>query len=333
MGVDGIIATEIAARPRRKLALSLRVALALVLFVAAWLGWIAHRARVQRLAIAAVQNANGSIHFNDQPMPNRARSRGQHAAEPAKPGGLRQWMGDEYFHDIDRVSINGENQDAWRIEGAIDALADCPRLEFLDLNGGEVGAASLDRLGDFSSLRHLGLRGRDLTGRDLSWLRRLRNLQKLDLRGSDIDDSTLAHVATLNGLTSLYLSGPNGQGIGNAGLVHLAGLVNLEELDLRDHTQFGDAGIAQLAHLRNLQRLYLGHTNVSDAGVANLQGLASLTYLDLTKTQITDASLTFLAGLDHLAVLTVHDTKVTKEGVAAFHRARPDFRFLIANDK
>ena len=86
-------------------------------------------------------------------------------------------------------------------------------------------------------------------------------------------------------VTGLHLSVSD---ITNDGLAHLAGLENLQWLDLMN-TQVGDAGLAQLARLKNLQWLNLSDTQVGDAGLAHLTGLKNLQRLHLINTQVTDA--------------------------------------------
>ena len=58
--------------------------------------------------------------------------------------------------------------------------------------------------------------------------------------------------------------------ITDAGLVHLKGLTNLEQLDLVD-TQVTDAGLVHLKGLTKLRTLFLDSTQVTDAGIADLQ--------------------------------------------------------------
>ena len=52
-----------------------------------------------------------------------------------------------------------------------------------------------------------------------------------------------------------------------------------------------DAGLKELAPLKNLTTLYLSLTQVTDAGLKELAPLKNLTTLDLTGTKVTDAGL------------------------------------------
>lgn len=61
-----------------------------------------------------------------------------------------------------------------------------------------------------------------------------------------------------------------GLDITDANLVHVKGLINLDELNLRD-TQAGDSGMEHLKGLTSLQRLFLSNTKVTDAGDSELK--------------------------------------------------------------
>jgi internalin A len=61
-----------------------------------------------------------------------------------------------------------------------------------------------------------------------------------------------------------------------------------------------DAGLKELAGLKNLRALNLGHTKVTGAGLQALTGLKDLQALDLQFTQASDAGLKGLAGLRSL---------------------------------
>ncbi|HEV3080227.1 MAG TPA: hypothetical protein VGY66_10625 [Gemmataceae bacterium] len=57
-----------------------------------------------------------------------------------------------------------------------------------------------------------------------------------------------------------------------------------------------DAGLKELAGLKNLQTLELAGTAVTDTGLKELAGLKSLQRLNLTYTRVTDKGLKELAG-------------------------------------
>jgi hypothetical protein len=108
----------------------------------------------------------------------------------------------------------------------------------------------------------------------------------------------------------------------DAGLVHLKGLTNLEELDL-ERTNVTDAGLEHLQGLTKLQWLGLAGTKVTDAGLERLRGLAKLQWLGLAETKVTDAGLEHLKRLTKLQSLYLGDTKVTNAGVKKLQQALP----------
>ncbi len=101
----------------------------------------------------------------------------------------------------------------------------------------------------------------------------------------------------------------------DAGLKELAGLKNLQALYLAK-TPVTDAGLKEFAGRKSLQTLDLGGTKVTDAGLKELSGLESLQSLYLANCPVTDAGLKELAGLKSLQVLNLGDTKVTGAGLA-----------------
>jgi hypothetical protein len=70
--------------------------------------------------------------------------------------------------------------------------------------------------------------------------------------------------------------------------------------------------------------VYLSGTDVTDAGLKDLAGLKQLQWLNLTKTQVTDAGLKHLAGLKQLRLLLLTNTKVTDKGIADLKKALPN---------
>ena len=88
-------------------------------------------------------------------------------------------------------------------------------------------------------------------------------------------------------------------------------------------TQVTDAGLAQIAPMKNLTRLHLENTKISDAGLDHLKGLGNLEYLNLYGTQVTDAGIMKLAGLKNLKKLFVWQSKVTDAGAKKLAAAIP----------
>lgn len=108
---------------------------------------------------------------------------------------------------------------------------------------------------------------------------------------------------------------------------HLARLApiahNLRWLDLGG-TAVTDVGLAQVASMPNLTRLYLQQTAVTDAGLQSLEGLQELDYLNLYGSPITDAGLASLRKLPRLRQVFLWQTQVTPSQASALAKALVD---------
>jgi hypothetical protein len=95
----------------------------------------------------------------------------------------------------------------------------------------------------------------------------------------------------------------------------LAGMKNLEYLDLSDNPGVTDAGIAALAGLENLRYLNLTSTNVTGTGFKDRANMASLYQLNLTDCPVTDESLAAIPHFPKLEELLIGGTEVTDKGL------------------
>src|SRR5687767_14838530 len=92
-------------RPRRRLAISLRVLLFLILAFGLWLGRQVHLAREQRLFVQAVRDyggtVGGTVHY-DHEFVNGKLTPG---TEPRAPAWLRGRIGEDYFRTVASVDL------------------------------------------------------------------------------------------------------------------------------------------------------------------------------------------------------------------------------------
>jgi len=134
---------------------------------------------------------------------------------------------------------------------------------------------------------------------------------------SNVDDASLAVIKGFPNFQLLAIDEFDSfifdSRISDAGLVHLNGLTNLEELHLRA-TQITDAGLEHLKGLTNLKWLTLWGTQVVGTGLVHLEGLTNLETLDL-QGPITDAGLEYVKGLTNLKHLSIESTEVTDRGL------------------
>src|SRR4051812_23498883 len=86
---------------RRLLRLSLRGMILLVLGLGLWLGWQARRVRLQREAVAAVEEYGGFVRYDWEFVDGRPAT----DAAPRVPGWLRRAVGDAYFQEVVEVNM------------------------------------------------------------------------------------------------------------------------------------------------------------------------------------------------------------------------------------
>jgi len=155
-----------------------------------------------------------------------------------------------------------------------------------------------------------------------AYLRALDTQLELDLSGWSLTDDGLPHLAAQQQLKSLVLPGGwrREKLISDLGLVHLAGLSQLETLSLAE-TNIDGSGLRHLRGLANLKSLDLAGTRVLDEHMHHVGGLERLESLRLAYCQeITDAGLEPLARLTRLKHLNLGvypgNSKLTDRGLA-----------------
>lgn len=131
-------------------------------------------------------------------------------------------------------------------------------------------------------------------------------------------DSAMARLARLDWVTSVRTDGA--QAFTDDGLLHLAGMPQLEELDLSGwHSLLTDRGLAVLRHLTRLRRFSMcWPQRVTDAGAVNLTFCDQVEQVNLLGTQTGDGVLNALRGKRRLSDLTT-GRLVTDAGLPVLH--------------
>lgn len=221
---------------RHWLQLSVRTLMALVLVLGGWLGWTIYCARVQREAVAAIEQTGGRVEYDWRWSDGRFFADGH----PPGPRWLHARVGPEFLGDVTAV---------W-------------------LDGPQASDAVLPQVGRLQRLGLLAMSRTSVSDTGLASLKGLTRLERLDLsRNTTVSDAGLKHLAGLTRLEELNLGGTK---ISDAGLVHLSGLARLKSLELF-HTTVSDAGLRHLAGLTRLKSLSLSGTRVTDDGLKALQ--------------------------------------------------------------
>jgi Leucine-rich repeat (LRR) protein len=124
-----------------------------------------------------------------------------------------------------------------------------------------------------------------------------------------VTDAGMVHLKNLACLRRLDLFDTK---IGDAGLEHLTGLTNLENLRLGTHNLpavITDAGLAHVAKITSLRKLYLNCPKVTDDGLARLAPLTNLEEFtfagNLLEPDVGDRRLAAMKGMTKLRALTV----------------------------
>jgi hypothetical protein len=123
---------------------------------------------------------------------------------------------------------------------------------------------------------------------------------------------TLSRIAKMKHVLSLRIRGSD---VTDDDVSALAGMRNLEYLDLSRNPKVTDAGIAALAGLENLRYLNLTDTRVTGTGLNDRADMVSLYQLNLTDCPVTDESLAAIPRFPKLEELLLAGTEVTDTGL------------------
>ena len=165
-----------------------------------------------------------------------------------------------------------------------------------------VTRKNLQLLHGLKHLRSLSLGNAFVAADGWAMLAEFVQLEELDLGGTTANDSGMVKLANLTNLKKLNVG--NTTSITSAGVQHLAGLTQLESLDLWG-TAVDDEGLKTVGGLRNLKILNLTGTKISDKGMADLRELTRLEELHLRGTKISGVGLEYLKQMTQLQRLSL----------------------------
>jgi len=145
----------------------------------------------------------------------------------------------------------------------------------------------------------------------------LSRLETLQTNLAQITDDGIKPLARLKSLRNLKFFHP-GKEFTGAGLVHLAGLPNLERLTVAGSLAFNDDGMAAVARLANLKEFRTWHAGPTLTGVKQLAALKNLKSLHLGQ-RLTykppacpdDATIAVLAQMKSLETLIIDEARLT----------------------
>lgn len=334
---------------------SVRALMVAVLVAAVGLGWVVHRARVQRDAVAAIEKGGGKAFYDWQlttvTSPDFVDLTPKPSGQPRGPKWLAEWVGPDYFDTIKMVILFGPADPLMPHVGQLEKLEEIDFLPGRKEPGYGPSDDGMAYLKGLNQLKHIklsvntlkGIIGSKITGKGLESIKGAIKLQILELNGAPLNDQDLAPLRGFTNLRLLELGSPN---ITDAGLEHLVGLVEMRRLTL-EGTRVTSNGIKSLQGMKRLNQLDLSMSQVeslenfrtlpsltnltlvknpvNDAGLvpSSDPGFASLTVLNLFGTRVGDDGLKSLKDLPKLIRLVLTGTEVTDAGVAAFQKDRP----------
>lgn len=198
---------------------------------------------------------------------------------------------------------------------ALNICPDIPKLSELTLDKWSIDGAGLQHLRRINRLQRLTLAS--LPQFDSAHLAFLQGMfmRGLCLSSSNIDCNHLGLLKGIRGLIDLDLTKI---GLTDAGLTTVCQIGTLEVLLFEQTTDVTDAGIARLAALQRLQRLYACCPLLTDEGATTIVGLPNLQDLRLTGAKITDLTVKALGERKELTRLGLIDCPgVTDDSVNA----------------
>jgi len=236
-------------------------------------------------------------------------------------------------------------------------LAGITRLEELSIASGagitDGGMAHIARL---PGLNRLSLMTNGVTSDGLAHLATMKSLERLALSFPNVDTVAVAGVNHLNALTNLknldvsdvvqdhagldlsslkrlerlsIMIGNRGpkhrkQAYRDEDLASLDNLTRLVSLQFGNSPAFTDAGMAHIANLNALERLFIGGPKVTDKGLTYLAGKQALYQLGL-QGDFTDQGLRQLESIKSLRYLTIDSTRgLSRETEDRLRRSLPN---------
>ncbi len=325
---------------RKRLRLTLGGMMTIVLGIAGVLGWVVHRAHVQRDAVAAIsthrQNTRGSVYYDWQFVASQgARPRGPKSmrelqtfdddARPRGPKWLRDALGPDVFDTVVNVHIEGDNVDDELLEN----VGKLHGVEYFTIQGRaapDLTAAGMARLRPLSRLKVLSVRGFTDSQGFVAGLTGKTGLRRLFLPEAAVSNDDMAIIGGSPDLEVLQVDGRN---VNDRGFAHVA---NLKELSLLEMPGVRITDLAPVADLTQLDLLLLAPNratssrSVPDTGgpssLEPLRRLTQLTQLTLGPTRIKDRELAVVAGLPRLNNLRIGGRGITEAGLTRLAESR-----------
>ena len=291
---------------RRRLTLSVRTLMLLVLVIGGPIGWKARSATHQRRSVEAIRRMGGSVGYDWQGVSWEGQESDAAPPQgPAAPRWARRLLGDEYFQEVVEVDLlpgclgEGPAGDPQEVEALMrkqmaareaDQLAcldGLDRLEWLSLSQfGELKAEGLARLGRLGRLRGLVIEEvDDRVAASLGHLTRLEWLyahakERPGASDQDIEAgraSIPVDLAFLDQMSRLRVLTFFDIAVDDEAMGRIGRLERLEDFSATASEKLTDAGMAHLRRLKSLKTIeLLPAPKITDVGMAGQKSLENL---------------------------------------------------------
>ena len=225
----------------------------------------------------------------------------------------------------------------------LECLVELKELESLNLSGTAVSNAGLKWLSGLQNLQRLDLSNTGITNPGAKDLAALLHLAELDLKDVSVTDAGLKDLAVCKNLRRLNLQGSKVTDAGLKELARFPKLACLDlfetqvsDATLRTLRESDRLHLLFVAEGKSGERpnsleavigINLAHTKVTDAGLKELAGMKNLAWISLEGTHVTDAGLKTLAhhkNLTRIDLQGISGKDLTDAGVAQFRKERPN---------
>ena len=192
-------------------------------------------------------------------------------------------------------------------------IASLPKLKALDIRANmQVGDSGLRALTALPALKSLKHRSPAVSDNGIEALVAAKELDNLEIQDFSITSRSGQFIREMEKLTSLIIF--RCENFDSEGVLELKGL-KLSRLTLRG-LPIDDSGMEVFRDLTTLKRLYLHELpSVSDAGLSNLASLKDLEILDIWGVPVGDPSLEVIAKLSALKTLSLRETGISDAGL------------------
>ena len=177
----------------------------------------------------------------------------------------------------------------------------------------EPSDADLKQLSAVETVQEVFGNGTRITDIGLEALQNAKRLSVISLTGSAVSAKGIMSLARLPKLTELNLSGA--RTVDDAAMTALKSSPGLVSLGL-DNTSITDAGLAEIVSIRSLKSLSVNGTSITAQGLAMLvKSMPDLEVLHLSDTAVSDAGVQSLVECSHLTHLELRNCDLTDAAI------------------